>query len=238
MAFTHAQATAYNSSSVAGTLTLTATLTNNPAVGDIVCVGVITFNSSPTVTVKDGAGTPNNYTQAVKSSTNDTTAGTSWLFYFKANSTANKAVTVTVSTNPGGVLGLFVDDFTVSAGNVAFDKALAGSGTSVTSPTNSPSITPTTGTGQLLYSHGAFSTSASGISGSWVENNHGRGAFGEDAAWILSSNAGATTVGYTFTGTQSYDTTGMTFLASMMDEVYWQKPEQRLITDPIISVWG
>lgn len=232
----------YASSTTVNQLTLTATLAANPTSGDVVCVGVISFGAGITVTVKDGAGTPNNYIQAAKDATQDSTAGTSWLFYLIAGATANSAITATFSSNPNGVVGMYVDEFTPTGGSAVFDTGLGGHAAGATSPTVQPSITPAN-TGELLYSHAVFSTGASGVSGVapiWTQNGHGTGAFGEDAAWILSSASGSTTTHYTFTGTQDYDATIMAFLISsgnVPEDQYFTIPLPRL-ADPAISIWG
>lgn len=211
MSFIHAQTTAYNSNAVAGTLTLTTSLAANPTVGDVVCVAVITFNSSPTVTVQDDAGTPNVYTKAPSTPSNakDATAGSSWLFYSIANNTSTKNIIVTLSTNPSGVFGVYVDDFKVTNGSAFFTTDGIGSATSGTTPTNTPTITPKTRL-SLIYSHGVFATAATGVSGGWTQNDHSLGAFSEDAAWIMNT-AAPIAVQFTFGAAQDYDTSAMTF---------------------------
>jgi hypothetical protein len=221
MPFVHAQTTAYNSSTVAGTLTLTTSLTNNPAVGDVVCVAVLTFNSSPTVTVQDDAGTPNVYIKAPNSPSNakDTTAGSSWLFYGIADGTFTKNIVVTLSTNPSGVFGVYVDDFTVNNGSAFFAVDAVGSATAGASPTNTPTAVPVSRL-SLAYAHGAGSAAFTGVTGSWVQNNHGLGAFSEDAAWILGVTA-STVVQFTTSGAQDYDTSVMVF---GIDNLGWRFP--------------
>jgi hypothetical protein len=210
LGFTHSQATTYGQTT-ATTLTLTTSLGNNPANGDVVCVGIITFGGNPTVTVHDDATIPNVYTKTASSPSNvqDATAGSSWLFYLIAGPTATKNIIVTLSANPNNVLGCYVDDFSVSGGSAVFDSDVSGNAASVASPTNAPLITPNS-VGILMYSHGAFANLATGVIGGWTQNDHGIGQFGENAAYIINGNS-PRLVQFTYSGTDTWDTTGMSF---------------------------
>lgn len=209
--FKHTQATIYNGTSTVGVLTGTASLTNNPSIGDVICVAVITFNSSPTITVQDDAVIPNVYTQAPSgpSNSHDTTAGTSWLFYLIAGPTATKNITVTLSTNPAGVFAVYIDSFTPSGGSAVFDTDAIGQATGAIGTSNLPSLTPGTAN-ELLYAHGVFSVASTGVGAAWKQNDHGVGMFGENAEYILNASV-ATAVAFTMSGTNDYDAYVMAF---------------------------
>lgn len=135
--------------------TLSASLTNNPVAGNVVCVAVTSSNGGAVlgVVVKDGASTPNTYTNTTHSpSTFLSGAGQIWLAYFIANATANKTITVTCTNGGGTSYGFIVEEFTVAGGGTAaYDKdATAELASGGTTAVNTPSITPA-GTGELLY---------------------------------------------------------------------------------------
>src|SRR5208282_6743730 len=103
------QATAYTRSA-SGT-TCVATLTNNPATGDVVLVtgfSAVTSGANVPTAAQDGAGTPNAYTFVKGNSGEFANAGSFGTFIYVAGATANKAVTVTFPT--GGASSCFVDD--------------------------------------------------------------------------------------------------------------------------------
>ena len=144
MPFAHAQASANGDTSINGATTLSVSLTNAPAVGDVVCVSVCSFDGGITVSnVQDGNG--NVYTKSPQSpsNTNPNTVGYSYLFYWIATGTPHKTITATFSSlvaANGDIVAMIIDDFTVSGGTASFDidASGAGFGTTVSTPTLTP----------------------------------------------------------------------------------------------------
>jgi hypothetical protein len=175
MGFTHSQATVYGTTSTAAATTLSVVLASAPTIGDVVCVGIDTFSSNPvdipTVSgVKDANN--NTYTKSPNSpsTTNQTTAGTSYCFYWIATGTPSATITVTFSTIITGTVEMWADDFGVSGGTSAFDQDAAGNGTG--NPINTPSFAPRI-SGELYYAHLASDPGISSFNSPWTGNVSG-----------------------------------------------------------------
>lgn len=191
MGFAHSQATAKNTVNGAST-TLTTTLTNNPALGDVVCVGIVWFNATGTppasLTVADGNS--NAYTKSTHSpsSVNAANVGHAYIFYLNnAPANASKSIVATY-TDPGasGAVELLADDFTVSGGTSAFDLDVAGNSTIAGTTINTPTVTRT-GTGELLYCYAAPQSSITSVNTPWTQGDIGTD--GTASGYILSASA-------------------------------------------------
>jgi len=191
MGFAHPQATAKNTANGAST-TLTATLANNPAAGDLVCVGFLWFNGTggtpASLTIVDSNG--NAYTKSPHSPSgvNALNVGQAYTFYLNnAPANASKSIIATY-TDPGagGAVELIVDDFPVSGGTSAFDMDVAGNSTVAGTTINTPTVTRT-GTGELLYCYASPQSAVTSVDSPWTQ-----GGIGTDATasgYILSASA-------------------------------------------------
>lgn len=169
MSFSHSQGAV---GSVNPGTTFNIVLTNNPANGNVVAVG-LAFNTASisSLTVKDSAN--NSYTKATNAPYTSS-AGNAYLFYLIAGGTATK--TITVSWTTSAICAGWADEFTVTGGTATFDKDTGGSQTSSGGGAiTTPSITPTNG-GSLLYAiadligsvGGITSPTAGGTAGLWT----------------------------------------------------------------------
>lgn len=182
--------------------TVSVTLGAAPATGSTVIVCVATSAAVTALTVKDGAGTPNNYTVSAGSpSTFESGAGQVWLAYLlNAPATANATVTATWTTSVGGPQ-MWADVFAPTGGAPTFDKD-AKTTTNPTAGTtiNLPSITPTA-SGELLYGCAAAggtisAPAANGTLSGWTGSG-GAISGGDMAEYQLNSSASPTTVAFT-----------------------------------------
>lgn len=209
MPITHAQPTATNFVNGAST-TLTAILTNAPAVGDLVCVGLTWFNGTATppasVSIADGNG--NTYTKSSNSPSGVNAASNGFVYAFyllTAPANAHKNIIATY-TDPGasGVVALFVDDFTVVGGTVAFDNNIVGNGSGPT--INTPTITPSAAN-DLLFCFASPGHAVTSVNSPWTQ---GAIATGMATGYILSAS-GATALNMTVNTTGTWDAVGLAF---------------------------
>jgi hypothetical protein len=201
--------------------TLSASLPNNPAAGDVVVVAIFSgLTSAITVSaVHDGAGTPNSYTITPNSpSTFLSGAGQIWLAYFIATATANKTITVQISST-ANTYSFLVEDFTVTGGTATFDKDVANETPSSGGTTiNLPSITPTN-SGSLLYASGCPASTiteptAGVVQGGWTGSQAGlvAGNSGSNfGAEYQLSGSGATPVNFTMSSSGGWSAMAMAF---------------------------
>lgn len=191
MGFLHAQVTGKNTVNGSST-TLTTTLTNNPALGDLVCLGFTWFNGTAnppaSLTIVDGNG--NSYTKSPHSPSgvNALNVGQTYGFYLNnAPANASKSIIATY-TDPGasGATELFADDFTVSGGTSAFDLDVAGNSTVAGTTINTPTVTRT-GTGELLYCYASPQSAISSVNSPWTQGSIGTD--GTASGYILSASA-------------------------------------------------
>lgn len=183
-------------------LTCTATLTNNPTSGNLAAAiwCVYTAVGSLPITdfvVKDGAGTPNTYTDTpnpILASTvlgNDSYCGASYLV---AGATANKAVTLTVTAASVLNIDMWVVEFSGNPASslVNIDK---GDGTGVGTAMVLPSITTTTN-GTLILGIG-FPTGSITSANSPFTGIASIGPDGVYAEYFVQTTAGAQTINFT-----------------------------------------
>lgn len=189
MSYTHAQASASHSTTGSHT-TNTVTLTNNPALGDQVCVGFAwgdgsTTNPPASLVIQDSNG--NVYTKSTNSPDNhDANTGVVYNFHLdNAPANASKTITATFSDpGAGGFSEITADDFTVSGGVSQFDQDAKGSGTGTTM--NTPTV-PRSGTGQLLFFYGATQNGATSVNSPWTQGTIT--AFQNATGYILNASA-------------------------------------------------
>jgi hypothetical protein len=188
MSISHAQATASGTANGAST-SVSAVLTNNPALGDLVIVSFFWFNGAngnpASLTVADSAS--NSYTKSTNSpaQAGGSAAGHAYVFYLlSAPSNATKTITATY-TDPGsgGATEILADDFTVTAGTVSFDQDIAGSGGTGTT-INTPTVAISSS--GLEFCYGVPSGSVSSVNTPFTQG--GIGADGSATGYILSTS--------------------------------------------------
>lgn len=163
------------------------TLGTAPATGTLTIASVMSFPATITgVTVSDGT---HSYaaTASSPSSTNGSTAGNAWTFFWYATTTGGATITATYSGASCTACSITVNTFGVTgAGAVVVDVDAAGNGNGAT--VNTPTVTQ----GQAGDLYWCFAVSENGISASggapWTAEGHGVGTFGEEAQWLLSSS--------------------------------------------------
>ena len=189
MAISHAQTT--RTANVSGaTTTLNVVLTNNPANGDLVCIGAQYFNASTnqpaTFTVADAAG--KTYTKSTKSpsSTQSAAAGFAYIFFLNNASGANSTITATfTSPGAGGSVEIFADDFTVAGGTTSVSSDTIGS-SSTGGTINTPTVV-VSGTTDLVYGFAAVAQVVSTVPSPWTLG--AIGGHGNATGYILSRNS-------------------------------------------------
>lgn len=180
-----------------GSTTATATLTNNPTLGNLVVVTVQGTNVGATISVQDGAGTPNVYTATTKTPFSSSTPPSSiGIFYFIATATANKAITVTFSAST--VTDIYVAEFTGNVSSSVLENDATNNTTVAATTVNLPTIT-TTHNGCLLVSSVFTSATISTANSPWVGWAGGVPASGNYAAYTLQASSGAQALNYTQT---------------------------------------
>ncbi len=197
--FAHSQATT-GSNNNANSTTLTVTLPNNPATGDLVVVGFTWANGASTQpsvpTVVDSSS--NSYTISPKSpsSTQGAGAGFAYAFYLlSAPSTATKSIKATYQSTGGGAVHaaiLQIDDFNVTGSISFFADAVGASSSGGT--INNPTIT-SGAAGDLLFCHATPANSISTVNSPWTKGVID--SDGQATGYILSASTGGTAVNMT-----------------------------------------
>lgn len=184
MAFTHSQAQAFNNVLGAST-SLIVTLTNNPAAGDVVCLGGVwsdgTANPPASYSIADSNS--NAYTRSTNSPL--TTNNQSAYAYYLNNAPANATKTITASysnTGGGGYAEVVADDFAVSGGTSAFDQDAKASGTG-TSP-NTPTLT-VSGSNELAWFYITSQNGVTSVDSPWTQSGI-TSSFSNASGYILS----------------------------------------------------
>lgn len=183
---------------VAAGATVTATLPNNPTTGNLVVALISCGAASTTMTVVDGAATPNSYTATTKTPFSSTSSppGTTGIFYFIATATANKAIKVT--TNNTTQTDIFVAEFSGNASSSVLEADATNNTTTAGTTINLPSIT-TVNNGDLLVSCQVTGGNTTGANSPWTGWAGGVPASGDYAEYFIQSTAGARAVNYTTT---------------------------------------
>ncbi|HEY6021973.1 MAG TPA: hypothetical protein VIY48_19550 [Candidatus Paceibacterota bacterium] len=160
-----------------------------PTTAKFVIVAIAAQPTSCIASVADLSG--NTYTKTTNSpsSTNDATAGSTWIYYRQPTGTENAVIRTTI-TGTCSFFSMRVSSFGISpsAGTVIDVDAPAGSGTTGTT-INTPTITSPT-TGALLYCIGTPENGITGVGATgWTEDPSGVGStLAEDAEYILSAS--------------------------------------------------
>jgi hypothetical protein len=251
MGFAHVQgAMAIDTAQNGTATTVSVSLGNNPATGDVVCVGLFFYGSSAPSSVSIKDANSNAYTITPHSPATYSN-GKGWIYaayLLSAPSNASKSITATWTN--GEYAEIYAEEFSVSGGTQGFDTDVAQSNTTNSSTTISlPSITPSS-SGELLYSTmgiastsvtaptagatlGGWTGAAGGISGTYT---------GVDSEYITNSGSSATAVDYTVSATgDPYAGMAMAFKftassAFQPDEDYWQGPSPSAPDGPV-TVW-
>ena len=156
--FTHVQSMTTCSNPGAAT-SISCSFPSNPATNDVVCIALgagFTTGVMGTLTVEDGAGTPNTYTNSPSSPYlglggffEPLYAAISCLYV--APSSANKTITASWTGLNSNFSSIWGDEWSVSSGTASADTDNAASGTaSGTSINTTPTLTPAV-SGELLY---------------------------------------------------------------------------------------
>jgi hypothetical protein len=197
----------YNQSSSGNSVSCT--LASAPAAGSAVAVFAVSHGQTALL-VKDGNSNVYTLTPHSPSSTHDATAGSAWLAYFIAGSSANPTVTASWGSGACTACSITVMSFPVVGGSATFDTDAIGAGTG---PISLPAVTPA-GSSELLIGACADSGGCGAVTGSWVASPTGLGSFLEAAEYSLAGSA-ATTVGFAGSvGSAAWDTIGMAFKLS------------------------
>jgi hypothetical protein len=215
MPFTHAQVSGHGNATTVGQTTLTLQFFSLITGGDVICVSILSFPSTITITsVQDTAG--NSYIQSPHSPSAVNVGPAGYLYHFyrivpagiPLETERHITATFTALASGNGV-SMFIDDFVVSGGDAEFDQDAAGNGTGTV--VNTPTISPTS-SGELLYAGASIATSITGVAGGWTENSTGPNAtFGDDAAYILNASS-STSADFTTSGSGAWDSMMMAFL--------------------------
>lgn len=186
-----------------GSLTGTATLTNNPTSGNLVVAiwCVYTAVGSLPITdfvVRDGAGTPNTYTDTpnpILASTvlsNDTYCGASYLV---AGATANKAITLTVTAATVLTIDMWVAEFSGNASS-SLVNIDAGNATGIGTAMVLPTLT-TTVNGILMVGIGFPSFNVTSANSPFTGIGSISGVTAAYAEYFVQSTAGAQGINFT-----------------------------------------
>jgi hypothetical protein len=202
--FNHAQTTAFATGSSVNSQAVV--LSGPPAVGDVVALSVALITSSTISSIADSNGKA--YTISTHSPSNGVVTPYNKVFLAYRIATGGESATITVTPGTNSNVDIYADDFSVSGSAAFFGADITGNGTSASSPTTSPSITPSA-SGNMLYAGGSITNFAfTGMSGTWT----GSVAGSYDAAgYITSSGSGATAVAFAFSGSQTYNAIAMNF---------------------------
>lgn len=211
MSFTHVSGQSVVGTATSG-FTVQAVFPNNPAKGNLVCIGIIYFSGgslgSSIISILDGNS--NSYiVTAASPSGYDINAGQVFLSYLLvAPVNSNKTITITFN-DPISTGICWADEFLPDTGNVAvFDNSIAGSGTGLT--VNSPTVTPTH-TNSLLYAASGQSGALDASSGGpWTAAGGGAVTFGNASEYILSTSI-ATPLNFPYSQNGSWSSMGMAF---------------------------
>jgi hypothetical protein len=210
LTFAHAQPSVSNFTFAQFSTTLTATLSQAPSSGDVVCVGVTYTNSNlitptPTPTVSDSNN--NAYTLSPNSPAVFNGGGSSdvfvYLFYLIAPANATAAITVTFPIlGSSGATDMIVDDFTVTGGSAYFDHDAPGfDNSNSTDSITMPSITVPSG--ELLWFFCNVTSATNAVNSPWTLGAL-ETSIGSATGYILSSSAGSTAVNATQNSAGSY----------------------------------
>ena len=232
MAFTHIQGT--SASFAVSELSQAITLGAAPGNGHLVCYGIIityTGGSITSLSITDGnnnsyAVTPNS--PAPLTTQGGGTTGATYLAYLlpaPANADATITATWTGTTGTSGVQ-VFADEFSFT-GHCIFDVDAEATSTVASTTITTPSITPTYGAGELLYSvagsTGSITAPAAGATrGIWTGCGGGI-SNGDDAEYVLSSAAGASAVNY-LQSSNGWAAMAMAFYNPTATSVYQRMP--------------
>lgn len=207
--YTHTQGKAGSSPSGPN---LSVALTSTPMTGDVVVVGIATFNNglplAPSVSVSDANG--NAYVVTAGSPVGGTSYnGFIFIAYLlSAPANASKTVNLVFSSSTGGFAAAFADEFKPSCGTATLDSGPPGS-TGSSNLANSPTI-PVSGTSDLLYGVvTTLNTTGAGVGGSWV-NVGTVVSVSWTAAYQLSASTG-TPVAFQFGTTIPWAAIGASF---------------------------
>lgn len=192
--------------------TISVVLNAAPTPGDLICIVVNGFNGGtlPALSkVQDGNGNFYNVTPNSPSNVKQSTAGAVWLAWLVAPANASATITATWASAISDQ-EIYAYEFLPVGGTVSFDKDVAGNGAAVTLA-NTPSITPTNGAGELLFSAVNYSNNGTSCGTPWTMGGGGIPSFGSVTAFVTSSSAGSTSVNAPCTSSD-YDSMAMAFI--------------------------
>lgn len=184
-----------------GTNTVTLSLPNNPTSGNLVVVAIDLPATPGTITVHDSAS--NAYTPTTSSPATLSSAVLG-IYYFVANGTATKAITITGTTATGGFVIGWIAEFSGTATTTPLESDatvnFGGPGTNV----NTPSIT-TTNNGDVLVSVTNTFGTLSTVNSPWNIISAIDGSGTGVASYTVKATAGAQGANYTQGTSSNWD---------------------------------
>lgn len=188
---------------VVGALALTVTLPNNPTVGNLVVV-VFNFSSNTNTisSIKDSAGTPNNYTLTSKTPYQNTAtfggAGNTTGIAYLQNVPAGATKSITITTTPSNTaLDIWAAEFSGAATTSVFENDATNNSSVAGTTINLPTYT-TLNNGDLLIGGCFVSGAVSSAGAPWTEIST-LPASGNGAEFTIKAVAGAQAVNWAAT---------------------------------------
>lgn len=203
-------------SSVSSTaVTTNCTLGATPTAGNVVCVALFYFDTgggnAGTVTGVDSGAKVYTLTPNSPSAARQATSGPVYLLYLVVPSGAGSTVTLAWTTVNAGLFAadMWVVEFAVTGGTVAFNADVAGTGTTGTA-INTPTVTAAA-TNSLMFAASLSDHTVSTVDSPWTAEAQGSGnPLGEGLGYILSVGSN-TAVAMTQNTSSGWDSIGMSF---------------------------
>lgn len=203
---------------IAGNISTSVTLANNPKAGDLVVCAVSFIDSTGTTTISSAKDSNNNsYTVSPHSPSAYSTYGEEFGFYLiNAPANASKTITVTFAHSFESSF-LYCDEFSGS-GTVTLDTDTTGTGTG--GIINTPSITPS-GVGELAYAGCASNQSNNFENGPWTFAGGATGIQGYGLAGFVLSISTAIAPSFLLNGSYDWSCVSMLFKETVTKGFSW-----------------
>ena len=208
--FTYVQSMPFSTTTSAVT-SITGTFPVNPTTGNVVCIALAVSTASiGTLTVKDGAGTPNSYTLSPSSPLAATAPLTGYYLaiacIMAAPSSANKTITASWTGSTSNGTTIWGDEFHLSSGTAVVDNdATQPLGTAIgtainTTPTLTPAVAGELFYGVVIVGNSIVAPTAGGTLGVWTGSPAGNDSTYTTLPEYDLSVSAATPVNYTDSG--------------------------------------